>query len=172
MTMHHRRTWRHPGPPELVAVALLVLTAALVTQWWRAVSHPVWEETAGRVVRGEIEVIREHSRPEERRVRLDYAYNVHGVEYTGEYKGFWPAIDSPNALPPDSLERLTEPGHPLVVLYHGGNPAKSRLHYAGTARRVWYGVLALAAGLMALFYCLSVYPVWRGGPLTRSRAHP
>jgi hypothetical protein len=147
--------------PEVIIVALLVLTAIPAILWWQTVNRPEWEETAGRVVSAHVRFVRDSGRPTENRVQLSYEYQVGGRVYTGAFQGPWPETNSPNALPEERLEDLEQEGHTLTVLYNPAHPQRSQLHFPGTGTRLFYLVLTGLTGGVTLLYSVKIYPAWR-----------
>jgi hypothetical protein len=92
------------------------------------------------------------------RVRLGYTFTVHGESYAGQWDGEWPESHSPNALLEDQLDRLREPGFPLVVFYDPVDPAHNALHKTGNHAAVWWLRLSVALAALVLWYVFVVYP--------------
>ncbi len=147
--------------PEIVAALLVLATAGSALLCATSRGRSQWRETSGRVSHGEVVASRDRARPADAKVRVNYEYQVEGVDYRGEYKGFWPGAGSPNALPLDELERLTKEGHSLRVRYRAEDPGSSQLHFSGRSRSVAMLIFASFVGMVCLAYLLLVYPKWR-----------
>lgn len=158
---HYWRTMRRPGLPEVVALGLVATLMVLLTLWLRNVNQPDWQETRGIAITGQIETSVDTARPVERKVHLTYQYQVDGQMYTGRYDDFWPAGGSPNALIPADLTVLTQRGHPLTVHYDPAHPSNSQLHFAAGASSLIYLTMSGIMCVVAVLYCLVVYPAWR-----------
>jgi len=103
-------------------------------------------------------------------VRVEYCYNVRGVDYRGIWDGSWPRSYSPNALANGDLPLLTTPGFPLFVWYDPGDPGRSNLHGEGTwgAALARWAVLGMALGI---WLCLvRAYARSKAGPPRHSTA--
>ncbi len=93
-------------------------------------------------------------------MELTYAYSAYGQAFTGNWKGFWPQVHSPNALPHSELGRL-QTGESLKVYYDPVRPSESILHHTGSIRPATYGRVTIVALLLVLAYLGGVYPRWK-----------
>jgi hypothetical protein len=139
----------------------LVLAVAPLTVLWVSLNQPAWPGTGGYVVHGEIHTTHYNAQDYKQKVTVSYEYAVGGGTYTGEFIGLWPDVGSPNALPPNEIDAVTERGHPLTVYYNPRNPGRSRLHTRGTENRLSYILIAGCCVVLAGVYCFAVYPAWR-----------
>lgn len=150
MALGRRKRFQRPGLPEAVGVALLGLAVTCAALWWRGRDRIEWRRTAGEVVRCEFRRVHYNAPDSPYRVEIAYAYSLNGVRYTGEWSGYWPQIESPNALPEHRVRELEEEGYPLVVFYDPSDASRSRLHDAPRGRRSAYA--SVAVGGLALAF--------------------
>ncbi|HOE67282.1 MAG TPA: DUF3592 domain-containing protein [Candidatus Hydrogenedentes bacterium] len=161
MPLPKRKHFKKPGLPEAVALLMALLVAFPLMKWWGSYFAVPWQRAPGRILRCEFKDTRFSATQDITKVLIQYEYAVAGVSRVGSWMGTWPQTGSPNALPKDSLDRLQDPGFPLVVLYNPVNPSQSRLDYADTGTPAIYASLALLAALAAGVYYVRVYPAWR-----------
>jgi len=159
--MHHHKTRRKPGLPDLVGLALLGLVCIPAILWWRAGIQPDWVRTGGRIL--ECNLVRTHYNAEDSptKVSVQYEYTTLSGTYAGSWSGFWPNVHSPNQLAYDRVEELQRPGFPLVVLYDPANPSQSRLHNVNDTQGIFYGLIFALVLAGAFFYFVRIYPGWK-----------
>ncbi len=162
MALRQRKRFQKPGLAEYIAAGLGVLVAVLAVLWWRAGGQPDWWETSGRVVHFEVRPIHYNAPDYQPKVSLTYEYSARGESFTGEWSGFWPSVESPNALPEHRLDELGQEDFDLTVFYDPDNPKQSRLHYARGDRGRLYGGLFVVGLVVTAYYYLRVYPAWKG----------
>ena len=161
MGLRQRRQFSLFGLPEMAALALIVATIVPVTLWSRDIMSPQYRSTQGHVVECDIHATHYNASEAEVKVTITYRYTVEGIEHINTWTGLWPETGSPNALPPDELERLQTKNYPLVVFYDPANPALSELHIRdGGFQRIYGGLSVVLCGL-AVLYCAVGYPAWR-----------
>ena len=161
MPLRRKRHRRKPGFAEVLFVLALVIALFPVSYWWAHLNQPNWNRAPGSIVSGVILNTHYNAERYDPKVSAQYQYLVGTVTYQGSYEGFWPEVGSPNALPPDRLEEVSKPGHPLVVSYDPGNPGRSVLHPILQESQLTYFLLTVAGLLVGGGYCLVVYPAWR-----------
>ena len=167
VSFHQRKKRRlRIGLPELVAMALIALTAALATRWWRTAGQPGWVKVPGRTVSCEIRRTHFNAEPSRDKVALGYEYEVAGRTFSGSWMGYWPKVHSPNALPDGQIEKLRTKAYPLVVHYNPQNPSQSRLHNPDPDALMLYTLLAFGSGIALIVYGVRLYPAWK-----RRRSH-
>lgn len=161
MSLHRKKSFLRPGLPELSGAALLVGTLFCCVLWLVSAARPEWIETGGTVLYCEIRPTHYNAQDYRPKVDVTYEYLVGSVRFEGRWDGFWPELDSPNALLPEQLDLLKEEGHPLVILYNPDDPTESSPHYPFPNDRMIYASL-IAAGVLATgLYFIFVYPAWR-----------
>lgn len=161
MPVRYRRHFHRPGLPEITGGLLVALVLVGAGFWGSALQVPNWQETGGEIIDCEIQAIHYNATDNMQKVSLQYRYHVGPAIFYGAWSGEWPEAESPNALPPDHIEELKQPAHPLVVLYDPVDPSISQLHYIPAANPNLYAYLTLLAAFAALFYFSRVYPRWR-----------
>ena len=160
---HHRR--QRVGLPESVVLGLLFLSAGCAVLWWQAEQVDEWRQTTGRVLSCTIETTHYNATDYAHRVDLTYSYTAAGVPLVGEWAGFWPQGESPNALPNDRIEELTDKGRTVVVLYHPNDITNTRLHNVPVGIKRVYVAGAVGFLVSLLLYCGVVYPKWKASRL-------
>ena len=159
------RHWR-PGAPEGVGLALITLVVMLAVKTWLAANMPPWPRTLGTVLSCAIRSVHYNAEPNDTKVTLTYEYVANGQTYAGNWQGLWPATGSANALPPERLHELEEPGYRLYVYYDPRNPAISRLEDGSRDSLFVYAMLFVGCLAIFLVYLIRFYPAWR---LSRAR---
>ena len=161
MPLLRKRRLRRPGLPEWVAVAALAVAVIPAVMWVEATTSPSLSQTTGRCLSCTIRLTHYNAVNNLPKVYLTYAYSVGTAEFTGQWEGFWPATNSPNALPPDKLDQLKTTGYPLTVFYDPSNPRQSYLHVPGPSSPALHAFFAIAAALAAFTYIVRIYPAWK-----------
>ncbi|MBX7258281.1 MAG: DUF3592 domain-containing protein [Candidatus Hydrogenedentes bacterium] len=161
MSLRKRHRWRKPGIAEVLFVLAVVVAMLPISYWWLRLNRPVWNNAPGSILSGKILSTHYNAERYDPKVRAQYQYLVGTVTFQGTFEGFWPEVGSPNALPPDRLEEITKPGHPLVVAYDPANPQRSVLHPLLEESQLKYFLLSVAGLLVGGAYCLIIYPAWR-----------
>jgi len=161
MPLLQRRRFQRPGLPELVALAAVLAAIAAALAWLNAATAPVLERTSGRIVSCDIRLIHYNAASDLPKVFVDYAYSAGIGTYTGHWEGFWPATNSPDALPPDKLDLLKSTGRTITVFYDPADPGRSFLHNSATRFPALYAFAAAAATLAAAVYVVRIYPAWK-----------
>lgn len=153
---HHRKF----GAPEVLAMAVAGLVVVAATSWWRENTVPSYRDTDGFITKADSVLMHYNATNLLRKISCDYEYHTEGGVYTGHWEGLWPEIGSPNSLPADQLDRIQK-GFMVHVRYNRFDPAISTIHpIEGGLPRMQSG-MALAACLLAIVYCLWVYPMLR-----------
>jgi len=161
MALQQRKRRQKAGLPEFVAVILVCAAALPALAWWHSSARPAYRRVRGRILECEIRLTHYNATKDLNKVKLAYEYTLGGNTYSGQWQGFWPAAESPNALPPEQIEALHDNSFPLVVLYKPGHPSQSILHYADHGVPRLYAGLALGALLLAVLYFALFYPAWK-----------
>lgn len=152
---------RKAGLPEFLLVCAILLAIVPLTLAWVSLNQPEWPAAGGWVLSGEIVNTHYNAPDYKQKVTVNYEYLVGSANYKGEFIGLWPDVGSPNALPPDELEKITQKGHPLTVFYDPSNHARSRLHTRGHDDRLSLILIAGCCVVLAGVYCFVAYPAWR-----------
>lgn len=161
MGFRRRKTRERPGLPEFVAVCLLALALVSVLAWRQGDAGGGWPEAPGHVMSATIRPTHYNAPDYRPKVSVTYEYTVNGVAHRGYWEGYWPEMNSPNALLPEERRLLEESGFPLVVMYDPDEPARSRLHDPPGERRILLGVASVVAFLAAAVYFVRIYPAWK-----------
>lgn len=143
----------------LVCVAALAIAPATV--WWKQQFKPDWKQTAGHITSSEIQRVQYTPRDYRPITKVSYEYSVGFANYTGKFDGFWPEVNSPNALPAEDIDSLKTPKREVIVFYDPANAARSTLHPVGSGASPLWIVLALTGMCIAAAYTFLVYPAWR-----------
>lgn len=161
MTLRKRRHRRKPGVAEVLFILALFAAVTPISFWWMRLNRPIWNNAPGSIVSGTVLSTHYNAERYDPKVRAQYQYLVGTVTFRGTFEGFWPDVGSPNALPPERLQEITAPGHPLVVAYDPENPRRSVLHPIVEESQLKYFLLTVAGLMLAGGYCLVIYPAWR-----------
>ncbi|MFO7974268.1 MAG: DUF3592 domain-containing protein [Candidatus Hydrogenedentota bacterium] len=161
MSLPRRKRCQKLRLPDYIALALLASVALSAMLWWDAQFNDIWLQTTGRVLEGRVIQSHYNAPPTKQRVQLVYAYSVGGVMYQGQWTGYWPAENSPNALPENRYGELFSNGYPLKVSYEAGNPARSELHHHAPERHFGLAGTTVGLAVAAGIYLIRVYPHWR-----------
>lgn len=159
--MRRRRHRKRLGLPEYVEVALVVVAIASAGLWWRNVDHEVWPNTVGNVLSCKIESLHYNATRYANLVDIRYEYSAGGRPYLGHWRGYWPIVGSPNALPRTRMNELKTKGFPLTVMYNPANPSRSRLHDTPAGLRPAFAITTLVAIALSFAFTAYVYPKWR-----------
>jgi hypothetical protein len=162
MALHRHRHLRKLGLPEFLFAVAVLATAATSIPLWRSLQGPNLLEAPGRVMTCRLVPTHYNAPPYENKAIMTYEYMVAGATFIASYEGFWPEGGGPNALMPDELDRLTQEGYPLTVLYRPGDPATSWLHTDIPGGKLPSALAFGAALTCSLLYCFWGYPAWRG----------
>lgn len=162
MALHPKKRLKKPELPEFLVLVLVGLAIIPATYWWRANLLPKYKEAEGYVLDCDIKLTHYNAPDVRKKVDITYEYNVGPGRYVGSWSGYWPQIQSPNALAPDKIDTLRDKGRRITVLYDPGNPAHSLLHYPDQGLARITGIAAIAALGAAILYCCAIYPAWRG----------
>lgn len=158
MALHQHKVRAKVGPPEVATLAVVAVVVVVMVSGPLAVPGRDWEQTRGKV--RNFYTYQNASTPDGRpyRVQVSYHYTVNGLVREGEWDGEWPEAHSPNALLAEEVERLREPGFPLVVFYDPDSPDHSELHQEDNRAAVWWLRVAIILGALTLWYVFVVYP--------------
>lgn len=157
MALRQKRQFRTFALPEFLALASIGVAIVPVTLWLLERSDSEYRRAAGEATSCEIQ----SSADSAKKVIVTYQYSVGAETYTHAWTGLWPETGSPNALPPEQLDKLRHKHHPLTVFYDPDNPRESYLHVADRGFEHFYGGLAVGMCLVAVLYCGIAYPAWR-----------
>ncbi len=158
MPLRRHRHFHKPGGPEFGAVLLIAFTLAGAFLWWRNEDKLDWPKTQGSVLSCEILNMHYNATKYGNRVEIRYEYEVGDRPYIGHWIGYWPVIESPNALAAEQMEVLKTRGYPLVVMYNRDNPSISRLHDISSGRRRLLGGATIIAAAASFVYMCVLYP--------------
>ena len=158
MSLYHRARARRPGRPEVLAVVLLVLPAVVGLLWFTQSPYGGWQTAAGTILDCTTRLTHYNAEDNQPKVDATYEYTAGGMQYRGQWSGFWPEADSPNALPAGKLGDL-RPGRSVVVFYNPASPQESDLHYTRDDRRLLYALLFPITLFLAAAYAVNVYPM-------------